>query len=496
MRNRTVLAALSFLLLAAAAFGQERVVFGEEDNWSRLLRQERIVRVPGRSGYLDLQLEAFAHAPDESTELLLQFDAEPLRDAAGNFTVDATAPELATTIARTGASSLLVDSPSDRLHLRPGPESIFTPGIEWGSFTMEFWLYPVHVSDGDVLFAWEATDAVAGDFRSQAARAVIEAGRVVFEFQNFFVPPDGRPFTLRLEGSRSLIPRRWSHHAVRFDGRTGLFEYVRDGSPEAVTYASRSGRQDGSVYYPRIAASSPDGLVIADGMIGAVDEFRIVRRFVDELAQPEYAESGGSIFTEFVDLGSTGARPEQIVATYNAPGLSEVFLFYRASDLQSTRLPESEEAWQPVRSGELIDGVNGRFVQLRADLYPDPVTSQTPTLSSIELRYVPDPAPLPPTFVQATPMDGAVMVEWAPVLDPDVAGYQVFYGTQSGRYFGTRSESGPSPVDVGRVTSVILDGLQNGQLYFIAVSAYDDQGNALTPELSREVAARPARVYR
>jgi hypothetical protein len=324
----------------------------------------------------------------------------------------------------------------------------------------------------------------------------VEAGRTVFEFQNFFVPPDGSTYSVRLEGSRALIPRRWTHHAVRFDGETGLLEYVRDGSPEAIAYVSRTGRQDGSVFYPRISENGGDGLTIADGMIGAIDEFRIVRFFVDELAQPEYPESGGRVITQHIDLGSNGARPQQILATYGTPGLSDVFLFYRASDLQSPEAPTEEEAWQPVENGERIEGVTGRFVQLRIDLYPDPTTNQTPTLSSVELRYVPNPAPLPPTFVRATPMDGAVMVEWAPVQDRDVAGYHLFYGTESGRYFGTGAENGASPVDVGRVNSIILDGLENGQLYFIAVSAYDDQGNALTPELSREVAARPARVYR
>ncbi|MFP4549394.1 MAG: hypothetical protein ACLFNT_01200, partial [Spirochaetales bacterium] len=101
-----------------------------------------------------------------------------------------------------------------------------------------------------------------------------------------------------------------------------------------------------------------------------------------------------------------------------------------------------------------------------------------------------------PTALRATPMDGSVLLEWSRQLDEDLAGYWVYYGTESGMYFGTGSASGESPIDVGLVTSFIVDGLENGELYFFAVSAYDQSQRALTAELSREAAARPARVYR
>ena len=496
MRNRTVLAMLAFLLSSATVHGQERIVFGEEDGWLRLLLRENVITVAGRSGYPDLELEAFTHEPDEETELLLQFDSLPLTDAAGRFTVLSDRPELGYSIARTGQAALLVDGPEDTLRLRPGADSLFRPGLEWGSFTVEFWLYPVHLSDGDVILSWAATAGAADSFRAQRLRAFIETNRSVFEFQNFFVPPDGSPLTVRLESAQPLIPRRWSHHAVRFDEQTGLLEYLRDGETADITYVSRTGRQDGSVYYPRIAPSPGEGLVLANGMIGALDELRIVRRFVEELAQPEYPEMGGSVVTQFVDLGSSGAQAQQITATFDAPGLSEVLLYYRVSDQQSTELPLSQDEWQPVESGVRMSGVSGRFIQVRADLYPDTRTNRTPVLSSLQVHYLPDPAPLPPTQVRAVPMDGAVRVEWAPVRDRDLAGYRLFYGTESGRYFGTGSDQGDSPVDVGMVTSVILDDLENGRLYFFAISAYDGQGNAIAPELSQEAAARPARVYR
>ena len=53
-----------------------------------------------------------------------------------------------------------------------------------------------------------------------------------------------------------------------------------------------------------------------------------------------------------------------------------------------------------------------------------------------------------------------------------------------------------SPLDVGDHTSVRIDGLNNGTLYYFAVAAYNKPEHTLAPEpgeFSREVAARPLR---
>jgi hypothetical protein len=58
-----------------------------------------------------------------------------------------------------------------------------------------------------------------------------------------------------------------------------------------------------------------------------------------------------------------------------------------------------------------------------------------------------------------------IKLAWNPNIESDLAGYKVYYGTASGTY-GT-------PINVGNVTTYTLTGLTNGQMYFIAVTAYD-----------------------
>src|SRR4030042_4199018 len=65
-----------------------------------------------------------------------------------------------------------------------------------------------------------------------------------------------------------------------------------------------------------------------------------------------------------------------------------------------------------------------------------------------------------------------IRIAWDPNSEPDLAGYKVYYGTASGVYNGPGS-----PMNVGNVNSYRLLDLNPGQIYFIALKAYDTFGN-------------------
>ncbi len=64
---------------------------------------------------------------------------------------------------------------------------------------------------------------------------------------------------------------------------------------------------------------------------------------------------------------------------------------------------------------------------------------------------------------------GQVTVAWDPNLEPEVAGYKIYYGTRSGSYTAS--------IDAGNATSILLSGLQDGATYFFAAVAYDASNN-------------------
>jgi hypothetical protein len=113
-------------------------------------------------------------------------------------------------------------------------------------------------------------------------------------------------------------------------------------------------------------------------------------------------------------------------------------------------------------------------------------------VDEIKIQYLADDAPPPPAMVQVQARDGAVDLSWRPSPAGDVAGYFVYYGLNSGDYFGGDAILGASPVNAGRHTSIRIDGLENGRLYFFAIAAYDSAQHI--GEFSQEKAARPLRM--
>ena len=61
-----------------------------------------------------------------------------------------------------------------------------------------------------------------------------------------------------------------------------------------------------------------------------------------------------------------------------------------------------------------------------------------------------------------------VTLQWDENTEPDVDGYTIHYGTSSGIY--------PFSEDVGDQTTYTLSGLQEGQTYYFALTAYNTQG--------------------
>lgn len=88
-------------------------------------------------------------------------------------------------------------------------------------------------------------------------------------------------------------------------------------------------------------------------------------------------------------------------------------------------------------------------------------------LSSLRLFYL---LPLLIIFLSTSnAFSGDVSLEWDPSIEPNVSGYKMYYGTSSGDYTYT--------VDVGNYTTCTISGLEEGNTYYFATTAYDFSGN-------------------
>lgn len=82
-------------------------------------------------------------------------------------------------------------------------------------------------------------------------------------------------------------------------------------------------------------------------------------------------------------------------------------------------------------------------------------------------------------IMSSTVFAGEIKLAWDASPEP-VSGYRLYYGLSSGNY--------TENIDVGKVTTYTLTGLQDGQTYYIATTAYNDLGES---DYSNEVSGVP-----
>jgi hypothetical protein len=465
---------------------------------------------PGYKGSLDYVIADAAYGPGPGVDLLVHMDSGKPADEAGGWTIEA-GRSFSVDTARSafGSGSGSFRGEGSALSIAPGPGSLLAARSSFRDFTVEFWLYPANVENGEVVLLWQSVRALAGGASTQRISCVVASGRLAWSFSGFFCAPDGpASVPVELRARSPLVPRAWSHHLVRFDGDTGLVEYLVDGVPEAAAHATASGREGGAVYEPAVGAAAP--LRLCPGYSGLADELRISRSFVEEPALLRFGRDAALVISPVADLGYGNSRLVAVEAEAKAPGASGIELSYRIADSWAGWRPDSP-AWTPLRPGEALpDSARGRFAQVKAELFPDGSGRLTPALSSLTLRFEPDPPPPPPARLAAIPKDGAVELRWTRVPEADLAGYLVYYGDRPGEYGGTGTDQGPSPVDAGNSTSMTITGIPNGRLLYFAVAAYDGApavsavgAAASSParraasragEFSPEASARPSRT--
>jgi hypothetical protein len=497
------------LLPGQEGVAQARPVVG---TW---LAEGAVVR-KGYKGREDYVIADQAYQAETSTDLLMHFDHTAATDETGNWSVKASSAfSIANGEASLGTGSASFRGPDSALSLTPNQGSAFGKNSSFRDFSVEFWLYPANAENGEVILLWQSIRKLPSGVLPQQISCVISGGRLQWSFSGFFGRPGGaKPADadsqIELRGRSPLVPRVWSQHLLRFDGDTGLVEYLIDGKPEATTYATASGREGGTVFEPMVGAAAP--IKLCPEYSGLLDELRISRGFVEEARLQPYGRDPSLVVTPVADLGYGNSRLVAIEAEYKTPGTSSIELAYRIADSWAAwRAVDAgtEATWTPVRSGEkLPETTRGRYVQVRAELFADGAGRLSPALSSVTLRYVADPPPPAPAALVAYPKDGAVELHWTKVPEADLAGYLVYYGERPGEYFGALSDQGPSPIDAGNTTTLTITGIPNGKLLYFVVAAYDsapdpeaglpgarsNRAESRAGEFSPEAAARPSRT--
>ena len=500
MYKRTVkkeillLLALIFLLSTVSAFSAEsKIVLGREDGFKSFAVLRDVLPMADGDRGTDLILKNRRSGGEEAVDLSLGFDVEPIRDETRGYQILNEGAIVSYTHKIRGNGSVAFQRGS-RLVLRPEKGSLFSSGQIWHDFTIEFWMYAATLEERETIFVWNGSKIAGGKTVPQEAACRISGRTLRWDFTNFFQAPDKPRHEVSLLGKKQLVPREWHHHLVRFDAATGILEYLLDGNPEDIAYATRTGREDGTVLLPLVGRDVPGPLILGNGFTGFLDDFRIVKKNTETPSLASFPAEGGYAESDLIDLGYVNSRLKRIEAKYSAPSNSAIYFFYKIGN-SGAEMRTAE--WTPFVPGtQLPEAGKGRFVLLRLELYPDGHRNSTPRLTELSVVFEKNLPPPPPKQIAATAGDGKITLKWSPVPDPNAEGFLIYYGYSPATYDGNESTFGPSPIRVGKINEFTLDGLVNGKLYYFVVSAYDASDDPLNGLFSREVSARPSRLYR
>jgi hypothetical protein len=531
--------------------GEKTISIGGASAWGEIEKQVDVAEVTWVRPHPVLVLSSASRGKspgeDRLLDLALSFDEsrpELFRDEAGNYRLVLVSPGDAAGSsvleaadrrwARAGTGAALFSGYTARsaeagngggpLIIEPRSRgALFAPDSQIRDFTLEFWLYPLNMANGEQILSWissrplprkENRAAGTGDQEYAFQRILCTAvkNRLQWTFLDVFsAAGSSGHVSITLNGDTPVTPKTWSHHLIRFDSDTGILEYLVNGRIEAIDYASSTRREGGEVYVPVLGEGG--SFTLGNRFMGLMDEFRIYGTYIERPEIQRYAPRGGRIETRPIDLGegSSGIIKVEALGGRTAVFRGQVFNEYAgAGDFRFAddsavqffiRTADNPYAWadadwQPFVPGTTLPGnFRGRYVQFAADFYPSADGGTSPYLEELRITYRPDEAPMPPSRLNAVARDGAVELSWRNSPDADTGGYLVYYGKVRGEYFGDDAALGASPIDAGKQNSLRIEGLENGVLYFFAVAAYDrrEAGSFHAGEFSREVSARPLR---
>ena len=447
----------------------------------------------------------FSPLEEAALDLSISFDENTpanYRDSTRRYRVSSSGVDAASrSYARAGTGAVLFGGNGN---VRVQPESrqaLFAAGNRIRDFSIEFWLHPLNMDNGEQILSW---NSVIGTNVSQRIHCFANRNRLSWSFVNFFTSTNNTSYiNLEFESRTPVLPKAWSHHLIRFDASTGLLEYVVNGVSEAIVYATSTRREHSEVFTP--VAGGNGTFTLGERFVGLIDEFKIHEVCAARSTIQKYPAPGGRAETRAIDLGHNNSgvlrvnasggristRRNSSVNEFRENGRfrfscdSEMNFFIRASE--NPYLLNSSP-WIAFTPGANISDVRGRFVQLAVDFYPSSDGETSPYLQDLRIVYVAGEPPLPPRNVTAVAVDGGVMLRWRNSPSPDTAGYLIYYSTVRGELFGNDALLGASPINAGNRNSLLVEGLNNGTLYYFRIAAYDEHN---TGEFSAEVTARP-----
>lgn len=422
------------------------------------------------------------HPVERARDMSIEFD-KVIEDITGNYNISYT-KDIKNVQGANGGRGILLPHLNSYIKVEPYGSG-FLRGVGLGSFTIEFYLKPYKSEMNAQVFSRMGVYTENGTNKFAGIKASIVEGRLVWEFKDFFKYGD-KSLDLVLSQGEYLKIGEWTHHSISFDISTGkLVKYI-NGFEDEIVYVTTTGNRDGSSYIPYFSPKNANPMYIGGGFVGSIDSFNILLDYKRDYDLLKYNPSG-EVISKVIDLKNENAFLETIrTFAINTNGTA-INLYYRSS--YEYFLPDNDTIeWTDVKDGMYLGYKKAKYIQVKAILESDGSRSNSPILNNIEIVYDIPPKPQTPINLTAIPADSAVVLKWEEAHNGNAVGYKIYYGTKSGIY----NEFNDVPIVIGKQNEYVIDGLENGKLYYFNVRAFAKESDTLESDFAKEVYARPS----
>lgn len=382
--------------------------------------------------------------------MVLGFDEEPhlLRDARGFYHV-LNADYSCSKEARSGKGSALFRLRSQSVSLRTGDH--LWPLKHEEAFTISFWFRPLYFFRSSNLFR---RVSYAGEHR-KGIEILLEQDHVRLKLMGVLHYGEDVADDVSFLSRKTIEKGKWHQLALSLDARHAVAILFLDGREEGRFNLARDG------VLPEIDFSAPDlaPIVLGGNYLGHIDDLYLADGAVTGESQLDISPFGALSYNHHSGRGTLSVESItspvysldaaldelELSASGEAREGSSLRLFFRTSD----RPFRERDAIPWKRWGELgrsasvqqtVPGEHAAYIQLRAELQPDPSGMHSPVLRRLGIEQHLAHAPLTPRglrVVEGLSRDGRICLEWK--INPEMeieetGGYRLHVGVQRGEY--------------------------------------------------------------
>jgi len=429
---------------------------------------------------------------NKDTDLYLSFDKGDEYDETKKYKFIYKNFQRSSNIAVLNQSGYFIGD-NERIELIGTEQSVFKSGMVVGSFSVNFWLYPVSYSNNETILRIGSLfyDTDTDNVQNQSIVAKLVDGRITWDFNNIFSNDNIKKELMQLESYSRILPEKWSHISLVFDSYSGLIKEYINGSEEGILIATDDGTINSTVLNLQFHENNRCIIMLGSSFSGAIDEFYITKN-----TEPsdffKYSDTQGEITSNLIDFGIGGIKLKEIIFDANENNNSKIIYLYRCSDNPFDEDFNNSQniKWHLLENKNLLNQ-NLRYLQWKVIMLPGDNNNYSPDFKKIKLVYDKNEPPSKPQGLMVFYCNSTIDVKWKMNSELDLKGYKIYYGTKKGEYFGTDAAEGESPIDAGKTDSFTLTGLKNDKIYYIAITAYDDDFHKHEGVFSEEVNARP-----